>query len=381
MSAARLIFAAQALRGLAYGLAAVQLATLLLAEGLQAAGVGLVLAAVMAGGALAGIALARWGDRFGRRRSYAVLCLALALCGSLIAVGAPVWLLCLAALSGALSVEVVESGPFTTVEQVMLDGSGVAVRGFGLYNAVAATAGTAGALLGALPPSRLLLGGVLLAVGVAGALLALRLPASLEVASTQVSAPVRPRPVVVRLAALFAVDSLAGGFVAQAYLAYWLGVHYQADTASIGLLFAGCAVLQTASFLLAPVLAARIGLLNTMVFTHLPSNLLLIGVAFASEFPVAAGLLLARACLSSMDVPTRQAYVMAMVPPAERITTAVVTNTARYLTRPAGPALAGLLLPLGLGWPFLIAGTAKTLYDLTLWRIFRRVELPTEGTS
>ncbi|MFI6793178.1 MFS transporter [Nonomuraea sp. NPDC050383] len=381
MSAARLIFAAQALRGLAYGLAAVQLATLLRAEGLQAAGVGLVLAAVMAGGALAGIVLARWGDRFGRRRSYAVLYLALALCGSLIAVGAPVWLLSVAALSGALSVEVVESGPFTTVEQVMLDGSGVAVRGFGLYNAVAATAGTAGALLGALPLSRLLLGGVLLAVGVAGALLALRLPASIEVASTQVSAPVRPRPVVVRLAALFAVDSLAGGFVAQAYLAYWLGVHYQADTASIGLLFAGCAVLQTASFLLAPVLAARIGLLNTMVFTHLPGNLLLIGVAFASEFPVAAGLLLARACLSSMDVPTRQAYVMAMVPPTERITTAAVTNTARYLTRPAGPALAGLLQPLGLGWPFLIAGTAKTLYDLTLWRIFRRVELPTEGTS
>ncbi|MFI7133675.1 MFS transporter [Nonomuraea sp. NPDC050153] len=381
MSAARLIFAAQALRGLAYGLAAVQFATLLRAEGLQGAGVGLVLAAVMAGGALASIALARWGDRFGRRRSYAVLYLALAVCGSLIAVGAPVWLLSLAALSGALSVEVVESGPFTTVEQVMLDGSGVAVRGFGLYNAVAAIAGTVGALLGALPPSRLLLGGVLLAVGMTGALLALRLPASLEVASVQVSAPVRPRPVVVRLAALFAVDSLAGGFVVQAYLAYWLGVRYQADTASIGLLFAGCAVLQTASFLLAPVIAARIGLLNTMVFTHLPSNLLLVGVAFAPGFPVAVGLLLARACLSSMDVPTRQAYVMAMVPPTERTTTAAVTNTARYLTRPAGPALAGLLQPLGLAWPFLIAGTAKSLYDLTLWRIFRRVRLPTEGPS
>ncbi|MFC4119936.1 MFS transporter [Nonomuraea zeae] len=381
MSAARLIFAAQALRGLAYGLAAVQLATLLRAEGLQAAGVGLVLAAVMAGGALASIALGRWGDRFGRRRSYAVLYLALALCGSLIAAGAPVWLLSLAALSGALSVEVVESGPFTTVEQVLLDGSGVAVRGFGLYNAVAAIAGTAGALLGALPPARSLLGGVLLAVGVAGALLALRLPAALEVASVQVSAPVRPRPVVVRLAALFAVDSLAGGFVVQAYLAYWLGVHYQADTASIGLLFAGCAALQTASFLLAPVIAARIGLLNTMVFTHLPSNLLLVGVAFAPGFPVAAGLLLARACLSSMDVPTRQAYVMAMVPPTERTTTAAVTNTARSLTRPAGPVLAGLLQPLGLAWPFLIAGTAKTLYDLALWRIFRRLELPTEDPS
>ncbi|MEU0572837.1 hypothetical protein ABZ297_46560, partial [Nonomuraea sp. NPDC005983] len=194
MSAARLIFAAQAVRGLAYGLAAVQLATLLRAEGLQAAGVGLVLAAVMAGGALASIALARWGDRFGRRRSYAVLYLALALCGSLIAVGAPVWLLSLAALSGALSVEVVESGPFTTVEQVMLDGSGVAVRGFGLYNAVAATAGTAGALLGALPPSRSLLGAGLVAVGGGGGFRADRGPPPRRLAPGGGAPPGRPPP-------------------------------------------------------------------------------------------------------------------------------------------------------------------------------------------
>ncbi|WP_214317662.1 MFS transporter [Nonomuraea sediminis] len=382
---ARLVITAQALRGLAYGLAAVQLTTLLRADGLSAAGVGLVLTAVVAGGALASLALGRWGDRIGRRCAYAALYLALAGCGALIASGAPVWLLSLCALSGAMSVEVIESGPFTTLEQVMLAGTGVAdrqvVRGFGLYNAVATTAGTAGALLGTLPPDRFLLGGTLLAVGASGAALASRLPAAAEVHAPRTSAPVRPRPEVVRLAALFAVDSLAGGFVVQAYLAYWLSVRYQADTTSIGLLFAGIAVLQTASFLLAPVIAARIGLLPTMVFTHLPSNLLLIGVAFAPSFGLAAALLLARACLSSMDVPTRQVYVMAMVPAEERTSTAALTNTARYVTRPAGPVLAGLLQPLSLALPFLIAGVTKSIYDLTLWRIFRRVQLPTGDPS
>jgi hypothetical protein len=124
------------------------------------------------------------------------------------------------------------------------------------------------------------------------------------------------------------------------------------------------------------VVANRVGLLATMVFTHLPSNLLLAAVPFAPNLGAAAALLLGRACLSQMDVPTRQAYVMALVPAAERTAAAAVTNTARYLTRPAGPALAGVLQPLGLAIPFLAAGTAKSVYDLLLWRAFRRVPLP-----
>ncbi|MFF5205801.1 MFS transporter [Streptosporangium sp. NPDC000396] len=381
-----LVLSAQALRGLGYGLTAVQLGTILHDGGLGPAQVGLMLTAIVAGGALASLALARWADRFGRRHAYAALYLALAGCGALIATGAPPWLLGLAALSGALSVEVIESGPFTTLEQVMLAGTGAAdrqvVRGFGLYNAVAATAGLAGALLGTLPPDRRLLGGVLIAVGVTGALLAARLPASVEVHLPDpgsASPPVRSRAIVTRLASLFALDSLAGGFVVQAYLAYWLNVHYQATTTTIGLLFAAVGLLQTVSFLLAPVVANRIGLLPTMVFTHLPSNLLLASVAVAPTFAVAAGLLLARACLSQMDVPTRQAYVMALVPPGERTGAAALTNTARYLARPAGPVLAGLLQPLGAALPFLVAGVAKSAYDLALWRIFRPVELPAGG--
>ncbi|MGW4959606.1 MFS transporter [Nonomuraea sp. NPDC004186] len=385
-----ILLAAQALRGLGYGVAAVQLGVILRADGLSPAEVGLMLAAILVGTFASSLVLARWGDRVGRRRAYAALYGALACCGIVIAVGAPISLLAVVAMTGALSVEVIESGPFTTLEQVMLASTGrpqrEVVRGFGLYNAVAAVAGTLGALLGALPADRRLLGGVLIMAGAVGAVLAARLPASVEAPVTLPGLPrprllARSRGPVARLAALFAVDSLAGGFVVQAYLGYWLSVSYGATTQTIGITFAALGVLQTASLLAAPVVAGRIGLLRTMVFTHLPANLLLAAVPFAPVLPVAIALLLARACLSQMDVPTRQAYVMALVPAEERTAAAGVTNTARYLTRPVGPALAGLLFPLGLALPFLIAGVAKTGYDLTLWRIFRSVRLPADQPS
>jgi predicted MFS family arabinose efflux permease len=385
------VLTSQALRGVGYGLAAVQLGAVLRGQGLDAQGMGVVLAAIVAGSAVASMALGRWGDRIGRARAYGLLYVALALGGVVLAARWPTWLLALVALSGALSTEVVESGPFTTLEQVMLASTGTTqatlVQGFGVYNAVATLAGAAGALLGALPADRRLLGGALIVVGMAGALLATRLPGSVEASRPEPGAlqPRQPlassRGVVTRLAALFAVDSLAGGFVVQAYVAYWLGVRYGASTSVVGVVFATVGVLQAASFLAAPLIARRVGLLATMVFTHLPSNLLLAAVALAPSLPVAVGLLLARTCLSQMDVPTRQAYVMTLVPPPERTTAAAVTNTARYLTRPAGPALAGLLQPLGLAIPFLIAGVAKSAYDLALWRLFRRVPLLTQAPA
>jgi predicted MFS family arabinose efflux permease len=383
------VLAAQALRGLGYGLAAVQLGAVLREEGLDAPGVGLVLAAIVAGSAAASLALGRWGDRVGRARSYGLLYAALALAGVVLAAGGPVWLLALVALSGALSTEVVESGPFTTLEQVLLASTGTRqpqlVRGFGVYNAVATLAGAAGALLGALPADRRLVGGALIVVGVAGALLAARLPQSIEAPAAERTGERRPlassRRPVLRLAGLFAVDSLAGGFVVQAYIAYWLGVRYGAPTRVIGLVFAAIGLLQAASFLAAPAIANRVGLLPTMVFTHLPSNLLLAAIPLAPSLPLAVGLLLARTCLSQMDVPTRQAYVMALVPPAERTAAAAVTNTARYVTRPVGPALAGLLQPLGMALPFLIAAAVKSAYDLALWCLFRPVQLVPEPAT
>jgi MFS family permease len=384
------VLAAQGLRGVGYGVAAVQLGAVLRGQGLDARGVGLVLAAIVAGSATTSLALGHWGDRFGRAHAYRLLYAALALAGVVLALDGPPWLVALVALSGALSTEVVESGPFTTLEQVFLAATDAPqariTRGFGVYNAVATLAGAAGALLGTLPADPRLLGGTLAVVGVGGALLATRLPPSVEAPQPEPGTG-RPRPlassrpVVARLAGLFAVDSLAGGLVVQAWIAYWLGIRYGAPTSVIGVVFAAVGLLQAASFLAAPLLAARVGLLRTMVFTHLPSNLLLAAVPLAPTLPIAVGLLLARTVLSQMDVPTRQAYVMALVPPAERTAAAAVTNTARYVTRPAGPALAGLLQPLGLAWPFVVAGAIKSAYDLALWRLFRPVRLPADATT
>jgi predicted MFS family arabinose efflux permease len=192
-------------------------------------------------------------------------------------------------------------------------------------------------------------------------------PVPLE-ATTSTPAPVLgvSRPAVARLAGLFAMDSFGGGFVVQAFIAFWLAERFDASVTVIGVAFFAVGLLQTASFLAAGPLADRVGLLPTMAFTHLPSNILLVAVAFAPNLAVAIGLLLARVVLSQMDVPTRQAYVMVLVEPTERTAAASVTNTARYVVRPIGPVLAGAAQSIALGAPFVIAGAIKGAYDLIL---------------
>ena len=388
---ARRILAAQAVRAFGYGFAAVSLGALLDRRGLSSLDVGAVLTAVVAGTVTASLAVGRWADRFGRRRSYVALYLVLALTGLVLAAAAPVWALVLVALAGGLSTEVVESGPFTSLEQAMLAtelAGDERVQGFGVYNAVATAAGSLGALAAGVPAW---LGSdedrwfvLLVVAGLAGAAVAAALTPTVE-------APMRPpgqaarlrrsRPTVQRLSVLFATDSFGGGFVVQTFIAYWLTARFDASVGLLGVVFFAVGVLQTGSFLLAPALARRYGLLPTMVFTHLPSNLLLAAMAFAPTLPVAVSLLLARVALSQMDVPTRQAYVMALVDPDERTPAAAYTNTARYLVRPAGPLLAGATANVWLGLPFLVAGTIKATYDLVLWRWFRTVPLPADTSD
>ncbi|MGH8927054.1 MAG: MFS transporter [Acidimicrobiia bacterium] len=387
----RLVLTSQALRAFGYGFGSVLLASTLAERGLSAIEVGVVLAALVLGTVIAQLAIARWADAWGRRRSYLTLYLVLGLAGFVFASTAPLWMLVAVALTGALSAEVIESGPFTTLELSMLSGrlqADAFASGFGWYNAIAAAAGSLGALSAALPhlsrtvwidaPADRLWFLMLVAIGVAGMLIARRLSPAVEVgARRRTTAPLGPsRPAVTRLAGLFAVDAFAGGFVVQTFIAFWLIDRYKASTAVVGSLFAAIGVIQTLSFLAAPLLARRWGLLNTMVFTHLPSNLFLASVAFAPSLPVAAALLLARAALSQMDVPTRQAYVMTLVEPEERTAATAYTNTARYVVRPLGPVIAGAAVTLAAGTPFLIAGLLKSLYDLTLWSWFRTIPLP-----
>jgi predicted MFS family arabinose efflux permease len=391
----RRILAAQAIRAAAYGFGAVQLGVLLAAHGWSSGQLGGLLAAMVAGTALASLTVAVLADRIGRRRSYGVLFAGLALSGLVVGLATQRWVLVAVALLGVLSTEVVESGPFTSLEQAMLPETVPAserTRVFGAYNAVATVAGSLGALaadgpallrqagLGVPADQRLLM--VLVPAGLAGLWLAGSLSPAVELArppSRPSRAPLQAsRPAVARLSALFAVDAFGGGLVVQTFVAYWLRARYGAPVELLGVVFFAVGLLQAASFLAAVRLARRFGLLATMVGSHLPSNLLLAAIPLAPSLPVALALLLGRSALAQMDVPTRQAYVVALVAPEERTAAVAATNTARYLARPLAPALAGAAGQLAGGLPFLFAGGVKAAYDLALWAWFRRVPLPVE---
>ena len=397
---AKLLVAGQGVRAAGYGFTAVLLGALLAARGFTGVQVGVALTALIAGTALASLAVGRFGDRFGRRRSYAVFFGGIAVAGVVVAAGAPLWLLLVVALTGTLSTDVVDNGPATTLEQAMLatEDAGTAAV-YGRYNAVGAAAGALGSLaviLTGLGPHGAS-GGVhawlflaLVPVGITGTILAARLSAAVEAPSAKTSAlePVTrartqlgpSRPVVRRLAGLFAVDAAGGGLVTTGFLSYYFAERYHVSVVALGWLFFAVSVVQAVSVALAPLLARRFGLIATMVGTHLPSNLLLAAVAFAPTFGVAAVLLLARTTLSQMDVPTRQALVMTVVTPEERTAAAAVTNASRYTVRPVGPLVAGLVQQLALGAPLVVAGAVKAGYDLTLWGWGRHLGL-TSRTS
>jgi predicted MFS family arabinose efflux permease len=310
----------------------------------------------------------------------------MAIAGAVFALTAWLPALIAAALTGTISTDVVESGPFTSLEQAMLPHTAEGrdpTPLFGTYNTVATLAGSAGALLALIgsSPELLLVYPVAAACGLVASR---RLSPAVEVGHELVPEPRPPlhrsRGIVARLSALFALDSLGGGFVPQTFIAYLFTRKYDASTSTLAVLFFSIGLLQAFSFQAAVRIAARIGLLRTMVFTHLPSNVLLAAVAFAPTLEVAIALLLGRFALSQMDVPTRQAYVVAVVDPSERTAAAAYTNTARTLTRPVAPLLGGSALRIGLGAPFLIAGALKSIYDVGLYALFRDVPLDAERT-
>jgi predicted MFS family arabinose efflux permease len=375
------VIAAQGARAVAYGLGSVLIGVELARRGLSDTAVGAVLASLLAGTAFVSVLVGSYGDRVGRRRFYRLLFIVMAVAGAVFAATAWLPALIVAGLTGTVSTDVVESGPFTSLEQAMLPHTtegGDPTRLFGTYNTVATLAGSLGALLALAGSSAQWLYAYPVAAAVA-LLLTARLSPAVEVGHELEEQPRpslhRSRRIVLRLSALFALDSFGGGFVPQTFIAYLFTRKYGASPQTLALVFFLIGILQAISFQAAVRVAAKIGLLRTMVFTHLPSNLLLIAVAFAPNLPSAIVLLLARFLLSQADVPTRQAYVVAVVDPSERTAAAAYTNTARYLTRPIAPLLAGVALRGALGAPFVIAGTLKSVYDIGLYALFRRVPL------
>lgn len=392
------ILVAKSARAFGFGLNSVVLGLYLAELGLGVEAVGAILAAALVGTMLLTVVIALRGDRIGRRRLLVVGSLLMTLSALIPIVGAQPAILVLIALTGMVGVTSNESTGLHAVDQAVLPATVEPARrtsAFATYGVVAFVATAVGSLsvgpivaLGATAglagPDRFAPAFVIYAlVGLVATAASLRLDRRAEVEEPTDArfGLVRSRGVVVRLSALFAIDSFAGGLVVQGFLAYWFATRFGFDPGTIGWLFGAGSVLAAGSLPTAAWLAGRIGLIDTMVFTHIPASLLLIGLAVTplDLAPLAIVLYLARALLSSMDVPTRQSYVMAVVDPAERTATAGITSLARSLAQSAGPLVGGAVLaPIGLGVPLVVCGVLKISYDLALYRAFRSSPAPDE---
>ena len=395
----RLLFAGRALRTFGFGWLSLILALYLERRGLSATAIGAVFTGTLVEDAVFTILVASLAQRAGRRRVLLFSAFLITIAGVVLALARNPLVIVVAAIVGTLSPNGQEAGPFSALEQALLPDTVPAktrTRAFAWYNIFGFLPSALGALAAGawqraarragiddVTSYQWMLGAYSL-LGVALAAVYARLPRRLDEPPPAGARPPgwrmglhRSRGVVLQMSALQALDSLAGGFVVQALLVYWFHLRFGVGPEVLGPLFFGTSLLSAASFLVAARLADRFGLLQTAVFTHIPSNVLLILVPLAPTFPVAAGLLLVRHLLSQMDVPTRQAYTMALVDADERAATAGFTASARGLAAAVAPVFTGIALARAAsGLPFFLAGGLKIVYDLALYFRFRRVRLP-----
>ena len=396
------LFATRIVRLFCYGFLSVVLALYLVQAGLGERQIGMLFTLTLAGDATVSLWLTTSADRLGRRRTLLV--------GALLMIGAGVVfiltkdpaLLMIAAIIGVISPSGNEIGPFLSVEQAgltQLIPDDRRTQTFAWYNLSGSFATATGALTGgwlsqALQGSGVsapdsyravlvgyALGGVMLAVLFLGLSAAIEAPASLQLVKTKrVLGLHRSRNVVFQLSGLFALDAFAGGLIVQSMMAYWFHVRFGVEAGIIGSIFFGANILAGVSALLAGRLANKIGLINTMVFTHIPSNILLIMVPLMPTLSLAILVLLLRFSISQMDVPTRQSYTMAVVTPDERSAAMGVTSIARSVGAAISPSLTGVFLsiPALLSAPFFLSGGLKIIYDLLLYQSFRRLKPPEE---
>jgi MFS family permease len=380
---ARRLLVARGLRGFADGLVSLLVASYLPRLGLAPFAVGVVLTGTLLGSAALTLAVGFIGHRL-RRRAILLATSALMVATGLGFAGfTSFWPLLVVAVVGTLNPSAGDVTPFLPTEQAVLaDAVPAADRTatFAWYNVAGAAGGAVGALAaGGLVGAERIGFLVYSAIGLVAALLYVGLSAERPLGRMP-TALARSRCTVLELAALFSVDSFGGGFVVQSLLALWLFRRFGLRAETAATLFFVTGLLGAASQPLSARLAARIGHVRTMVFTHLPANLFLIAAGLAPAAGVVVALLILRMCLSQMDVPARQAYVMAVVPPEERPAAAAVTNVPRSLAAALAPVLAGALLERSsLGWPLVIGGALKAAYDLALYRRFANVR-PAEGS-
>lgn len=402
----RLLFVTRFVRLFAYGALSVVLVLYLVGLGLTESATGVLLTATLLGDTLVSLYLTTRADRFGRRRMLIVGASLMAAAGVAFAFTHEFWLLVVAGTIGVISPSGHEVGPFLPIEQAALS-QVVPARArtdvFAWYTLAGSIATALGALAAGLLTDALQRSWtpvdsyravvvVYACIGVALCALFLRASQAVEAPrSAQAAVPRSPlarlsglhesQRVVLRLAGLFALDSFGGGFVVQSFAAYWFYLRFGVDPKTLGALFFAANVFAGVSALVASRLANRIGLVNTMVVTHLPSNVLLMLIPVMPTLPLATLMLLLRFSISQMDVPTRQSYTMAVVVPEERAAASGITGVARTTGAALSPIFAGLLFarPSLVNVPFYIAGLLKIAYDLSLFGAFRALKPPEEG--
>lgn len=388
------VYAARALRDFGDGFVAVLLPVYMTAMGLGAFEVGVIATLALLGSALMTLGIGLIGARIDQRRLLTAASGLMMATGLAFALSETYAIVLLVAFMGTINPSAGSVSIFVPLEHALLSRSvpdAERTRMFARYSLIGALAAAVGALASASPDILATMGVsqkaalksmfvLYAALGVAGGLLYARIPADTAPVEEKPMVALGPsRGIVTKLAALFSVDAFAGGFAVQSLVALWLFNKFGLSLSAAGLFFFWSGLFAAFSFPVAAWLSRRIGLVNTMVYTHIPSSLCLILAAVAPSLEVALAFLLVRAALSQMDVPTRSSYVMAVVTPAERPAAASVTSAPRSLAAAASPAIAGALFAAGYeAWPLVLCGVLKILYDVALLWVFRHIKPPEE---
>ena len=393
----KLLLCARIVRTFAYGFLSVILAIYLKLIGFDDLLIGIILSATLINSVIFTLFASFYADRLGRRNVLILYALMMSISGSIFFITENPIALIIGALIGTLNITGSETSAFLSIEQSILPQTIKDNRKrntlFGFYNMAGTFAMGAGILIVNLPIliqnefeldqiyaiKLLFLFYSLLGILIIG--IYLKLSSSIEIKKEKISKPIsktlnpKSKKIVAKLSGLFAVDSFAGGFAIQSIVSFWFFTKFDIDLSTISYIFSIGSVLTAFSYLIAAKIADKIGLINTMVFTHIPSNILLILLAFAPHLEIAIVFYMLRMALSQMDVPTRQSYIVAVVEEDERTASAGITNLSRNIAQAISPSITGYIIGvLSLSAPFIIGGLLKILYDITLYINFRKIK-------
>lgn len=393
----KLLLTSRIVRAFSYGFLSIVLAIYLKSIGFNEILIGIILSATLVNSVIFTIFASFYADRFGRKRILILYASLMTVSGMIFLLTDNYVALIIAALIGTINVTGAETSAFLSIEQALLPKTVKHIKKrntvFGFYNMGGTLAMSAGVLLASLPQILQTEAGfdqiesfrplfvVYALAGICAAIIYYFLSKNVELnGAAKEARPIeklspQSKKIVFKMSALFSVDSFAGGFVIQSIVSFWFFTKFNVELTDLALIFSIAGVLTAFSYVAATKIADKIGLINTMVFTHIPSNILIILVAFAPTFQLAFILYLARMSISQMDVPTRQSYLTSVVKDEERIAAAGITNTSRNITQAVSPSIAGALIQsLWLSAPFVVGGVLKIAYDVGLYLTFRKIK-------